>query len=50
MRHKHNITDVGRLSLSTYRSEQNKRRRWWNNGVINKYCEICPENFKAGRI
>ena len=50
MRHKHNMTETGRLALSTYRSEQNKRRRWWNNGVINKYCEICPENFKAGRI
>lgn len=31
-------------------SEIKKKARWWNNGSINKFCEVCPENFVAGRI
>lgn len=30
--------------------DENAKRRWWNNGVISKFCEICPTGFVSGRI
>lgn len=29
-------------------SIQNSRRKWWTNGLENKYTEICPDGFTAG--
>jgi group I intron endonuclease len=30
--------------------EYSKKRKWWNNGIINKFCEFCPEDFIKGKI
>ncbi len=30
--------------------EKNKLKKWWNDGKISVFKEICPEGFKPGRI
>lgn len=30
--------------------EKNKMKKWWNNGIISVFREICPEGFIPGRI
>ena len=27
-----------------------KSYRWWNNGIINRFCKECPSGFTPGRI
>jgi hypothetical protein len=31
-------------------SESNKKNRWWNNGIKNAFCPICPEGYWSGMI
>lgn len=45
-----------KLKMRKPKSETHKKqiqnRRWWNNGIINKFVEVCPigENWVSGRI
>lgn len=35
--------------LSELRSKVNHNRHWYTNGIINKFCNECPEGFVKGR-
>ena len=36
--------------LSKIRTESNKKRHWYNNGIKNVFTEVCPVGFVAGKL
>ena len=43
------ISENGRKHISEY-AKQNKGKKWYNNGIINKFAHEQPEGFIPGRI
>lgn len=31
-------------------TEQKKQRKWWNNGIEQKFCQQCPNGWSSGRL
>lgn len=43
---------LGRHQSEKQRTSQSlikRKAKWWTNGTIDKFCEICPNGFEAGR-